>query len=72
MPEESRRTDLEQIIFQGGTLAASLETKLATARAIDANDRIRVGIIGAGSRGQHDLKTAIAVPNVECVAMADV
>ncbi|MDQ2777848.1 MAG: Gfo/Idh/MocA family oxidoreductase [Acidobacteriota bacterium] len=47
-------------------------TKLATARAIGANDRIRIGIIGAGARGQEDLKHAIAVPNVECVAMADV
>jgi predicted dehydrogenase len=66
----NRRDFLGQVT--GGALAASLGTKLATARAIGANDRIRIGIIGAGSRGQADLKHAIAVPNVECVAMADV
>lgn len=59
--------------FLGSAIAGSLAgTALAKPRAIGANDRIRIGIIGAGSRGQQDLKTAIAVPNVECVAMADV
>ena len=66
----NRRHFLGQVA--GGTLAASLGTRLATARAIGANDRIRIGIIGAGARGQADLKNALAVPNVECVAMADV
>jgi predicted dehydrogenase len=66
----NRRNFLGQVA--GGTLAASLGTRLAGARTIGANDRIRIGIIGAGARGQEDLKNAIAVPNVECVAMADV
>jgi predicted dehydrogenase len=68
--ELNRRNFLGQAA--GATLAASFGTKLATARVIGANDRIRIGIIGAGARGQEDLKNAIAVPNVECVAMADV
>ena len=41
-------------------------------RVLGANDRIRIGIIGAGDRGQQDLKDALAQPNVECVAVADV
>ncbi|MGI8959683.1 MAG: Gfo/Idh/MocA family protein [Bryobacteraceae bacterium] len=51
---------------------ATVTHTLARARVLGANDRIRMGIIGAGARGQEDLKAAIAVPNVECVAMADV
>ncbi len=66
----NRRNFLAQTA--GAAVAASLGTRLATARAIGANDRIRIGIIGAGARGQEDLKEAIAVPNVECVAMADI
>jgi predicted dehydrogenase len=46
--------------------------RMASARIIGANDRIRFGIIGAGSRGQEDLKTAIKCTNVEFVGMADV
>lgn len=41
-------------------------------RVLGANDRIRIGIIGAGDRGQQDLKSALKQPNVECVAVADV
>jgi predicted dehydrogenase len=41
-------------------------------RVLGANNRIRIGIIGAGDRGQQDLKDAIAQPGVECLAAADV
>ena len=41
-------------------------------RVLGANDRIRIGLIGAGDRGQEDLKNALRQPNVECVAVADV
>src|SRR6185312_15662996 len=41
-------------------------------RIIGANDRIRIGLIGAGDRGQQDLKDALKQPNIECVAVADV
>jgi predicted dehydrogenase len=72
MQEKStRRTFLGSSL--AGVAAASLSARpVPTARVLGANDRIRIGIIGAGSRGQEDLKDAIAVPNVECVAMADV
>jgi predicted dehydrogenase len=67
----SRRRFLGQT--SAGLAAGAMAThSLAKGRVIGANDRIRIGIIGAGARGQEDLKTAIAVPNVECVAMADV
>jgi predicted dehydrogenase len=56
-----------------GSLAAgaALFSTLPAARALGANDRIRFGLIGAGDRGQQDLKDALKQPNVECVAVAD-
>jgi predicted dehydrogenase len=69
--EISRRRFLGQVPI-GIAAGATITHRLATARVLGANDRIRIGIIGAGARGQEDLKAAIAVPNVECVAMADV
>ncbi len=45
---------------------------LPTARALGANDRLRIGLIGAGDRGLQDLQDALKQPNVECVAVADV
>jgi predicted dehydrogenase len=44
----------------------------ANSRVLGANDRIRIGLIGAGDRGQEDLKSALKQKNVECVAIADV
>ncbi|MBV9084348.1 MAG: Gfo/Idh/MocA family oxidoreductase [Acidobacteriaceae bacterium] len=68
----NRRSFLGQVVAGAATAQGLRARPLATERAIGANDRIRIGIIGAGDRGQEDLKNAIAVPNVECVAMADV
>src|SRR5437870_5463270 len=55
-------------------LAASSAAWLAypPARVLGANDRVRIGLIGAGARGQELLKQVDALPNVECVAVADV
>jgi len=49
-----------------GTLAA------APARVLGANDRIRLGIIGAGDRGMQLVREALACPNTEMGAFADV
>ena len=54
----------------GAGLAAT--ALLPTARALGANDRLRIGLIGAGDRGLEDLRNALQQPNVECVAVADV
>lgn len=42
------------------------------ARVMGANDRVRVGIIGVGARGQELLKMALEVPNLQIVIAADV
>jgi predicted dehydrogenase len=39
---------------------------------LGANDRIRIGLIGAGGRGTQIFKAALKCPNVEGVAVADV
>lgn len=41
-------------------------------RVLGANDRVRVGMIGVGGRGNELLHQILAVPNIELVAMADI
>jgi predicted dehydrogenase len=56
------------------TAAASAALGLAfpSARVLGANDRVRLGIIGPGARGQELIREFLKVPNVEFVAAADV
>ncbi|MDG3007271.1 Gfo/Idh/MocA family protein [Paludisphaera mucosa] len=70
----SNRRDFLGTVMAGATLAgASARASAAGAgRVIGANDRIRFGLIGAGSRGKEILKAALASPNVEAAAVADV
>ena len=42
------------------------------ARVLGANDRVRVAIVGVGSRGQELLRQALAIPGLQVVAAADV
>lgn len=41
------------------------------ARPMAANDHIQIALIGAGGQGQGDTKTAVQVPGVKLVAVAD-
>src|SRR3954462_2100427 len=57
----------------GGGSAALLATARAGAQnAVAANDKIRLGLIGAGSRGNQLLKTFLKQPEADIVAIADV
>jgi len=58
--------------FIEGAAAGLAGTLLAPARVLGADDRIRLGIIGPGSRGQQLMRSALACPNTEIVAAADV
>ena len=40
-------------------------------RSIGPNDNIQIALIGAGGQGQGDTKTALKVPGVKLVAVAD-
>jgi predicted dehydrogenase len=68
MAENTRRDFLKKTT---AVSAAFLAPKFA-AGVVGANDRARIGIIGAGSRGQELLRQLAAVPNAELVAVADV
>jgi predicted dehydrogenase len=68
MAEETRRDFLKKT----AAASAAFLTPRVAARVIGANDRIRIAIIGAGSRGQELLKQISAVPGTEVVAVADV
>ncbi len=56
-----------------GKMATGLAgTIAAPAAVLGANDRIRLGIIGPGDRGMQLVREAIACPNTEFVAFADI
>jgi predicted dehydrogenase len=56
-----------------GTVATGLATTLASPRGIlGANERIRLGIIGIGDRGTEIVRQAMACPDVDFVAFADI
>jgi len=66
----NRRTFLQQTIGTATWVAAfGLST---TRRVLGANDRIRLGLIGAGSRGREIFRAALRCANVEAVGVADV
>ena len=67
MNNQSRRTFLKQAAL--GTAAV---LAYPTAKVLGANNRVRVGMIGVGDRGNDLLGQIRSVPNVDVVAMADV
>lgn len=66
----TRRAFLKQSL--GGSAALVTSGFFASGRVLGANDRIGIGLIGAGDRGQEILKAALRCPRVEGVAVADV
>ena len=55
-----------------GAVGVSAAALGATGQAVAANDKVRLGIIGSGSRGMQVLDTFLSNPEVEVVAVADV
>jgi len=54
------------------TAAGAAFLASASARVLGANNRVRVGMIGVGARGQDLLKELLAVKGAELVAVADI
>ena len=67
MTTNTRREFLKQAAIGAAALAAC-----PPATVLGANDRVRVGMIGVGGRGEELLKEILQVPNVQLVAIADV
>ncbi|MBZ5575162.1 MAG: Gfo/Idh/MocA family oxidoreductase [Acidobacteriia bacterium] len=55
-----------------GKVATGLAGTLAASNVLGANDRIRLGFIGMGSRGTDLLREALSCSHTECVGIADV
>ncbi len=66
----NRRSFLRQVT--GGIAMVAFSQAIAPAKVFGANDRIRIALIGAGSRGKEIYRTALRCPGVEAVAVADV
>jgi predicted dehydrogenase len=67
MSENSRRSFIRQ-----AALGTAAFLAYPTSKVLGANDRVRVGMIGVGGRGQDLLRQVLKVPNVELVAIADI
>jgi predicted dehydrogenase len=67
MAEHSRRDFVKQTVFGTAAFLA-----YPPSRVVGANDRVRLGMIGVGARGQELLKEVLELPKVQLVAMADV
>ena len=54
-----------------GSVRALAIAQTEPAPSVAANDHIQIALIGAGGQGQGDTKTALQVPGVKLVAVAD-
>jgi predicted dehydrogenase len=68
----SRRVFMGSMISGAAGVAAAGTGVAKENRVRGANERIRFGLIGGGSRGKEILHAAIKCPNVEAAAVADV
>ena len=72
MTDNTRRDFLKHAALGTAALGTAALLAYPTARILGANDRVRVGMIGVGNRGQDLLQQVMAVPRTELVAIADV
>jgi predicted dehydrogenase len=56
---------------ESATRVHALVTQAEPAGPVSANDHIQLALIGAGGQGMGDTKTAVQVPGVKVVAVAD-
>ncbi len=66
----NRREFVKQCV--GGAAGLGVFGLVSSRGILGANERIRIGLIGAGGRGQEIFKVALRCANVEGVAVADV
>ena len=64
---DSRRKFLGKVAGLATTTIAAVPQ-----RVLGANERVRLGLIGAGDRGTELYRQAMSIPGVEMVAFADV
>jgi predicted dehydrogenase len=74
MSNGKSRREFLQAVTGAATIAPTVlrAQRPAASRTVAPNDRIRLGIVGVGIRGQQDLRAALSAPGVELTAAADV
>ena len=65
---KDKSLDRRNFLVRGATVA----TALSYSRIMGANDQIRLGVIGAGDRGQYDMGNFVKAGNVTVAAVCDV
>ena len=68
----SRRDFLRIATGVAATAPTLLRAQTPASQEVPANDRIQIATIGLGIQGQSDTRTALRVPGVKLVAVADV
>jgi predicted dehydrogenase len=63
--------NLSRRSFAKGVAAASVAAALIPSRVLGANDRVRLGFIGLGNRGDQVLDAFLTQPDMEVVAICD-
>jgi predicted dehydrogenase len=71
-PGITRRNFVEAVGVSAGATALWTAPAVAQAPAQSANDKIRLGLIGAGSRGNQLLDSFLKQKDIEIIAVADV
>ncbi len=66
------RVNVSRRNFLKGTAVAATIGGLAPARALGANDKIRIGILGSGGRARSVAEEMLRDPNAEVVAVCDI
>ncbi len=69
------RRDFLKTAAVGGaatSITTVLRAQTPASRAVPANDRVQIALIGAGGQGMSDTRNALRVPGVELVAVADI
>ena len=55
-----------------GAVGIAVSGLVSSRRVLGANDRVRFGLIGCGSRGKEIFQAVMRSPNAEAVAAADI
>src|SRR5256885_13116383 len=74
MGDRRSRRDFLKAVAAGTAMTPTILRAQApsAAQRVSANDRIRLAAIGAGIRGQQDVRSALKTSGIELVAVADV
>jgi predicted dehydrogenase len=68
----SRRDFIKMAALTGAAVPHVLQAQTPSPRDVPPSERIQIALIGAGGQGMSDTRSALQVPGVELVAVADI